>query len=441
MRFVAVASAALIAAFALGACTRPGGSGPAASSSPSTIAFVRMDELVKSHPLYGQLASYDRNIEALNFGQIAPEVPKSGAELAQADAELDRELREAGQRTNALLKEKQAEYIKRETAAINAAVGNAGAARGPSGATIANGVQNVASQQQSAALNQVQKDMQAYQATLIKQDQEQEAAAIKTINDRAAREYRAKADDLQAKESAFSLQLASADAAERLTLRTKVSNLALEDSDRDAVRAQLAALDRKEADQVAAMRNRDQQTLSQYNAQLHDQSRAELAKQVAAIRADTSAKLHQRSDIARAQLGTGQQQTVTLGATGATGPAVPADLKPKIEALHKQYTDAFKRDAQATILSYNKTRADLQKRYNQLHGVDFDAQARVQREILGLQKQRDALYDQMVAQITDQVKALAESRGYAVVFSNIIAPAGSVDLTPDAEKEIESLHE
>ena len=370
---------------------------------------------MKSHPLYSQLASYDRNIEALNFGGIAPEVPKSGPELAKADAELTKELHDAAARTNTLLHEKQAEYIKRETAAINAAVGSAGAAGGPSGASIANGVANVASAQQAQAITQVQQDLQAYRETLIKQDQAQEAAAIRTINDRAAREYRAKADELQSKESAFSLQLASADAAERLSLRTKVSNLALDDADRDAVRQQLAALDRKESDQVAAMRNRDQQTLTQFQAQLHDQSKAELAKQVAAIRSDTSAKLHQRGDVARSQLGGTLAQTVTVpGAAGTAGSgpaAVPPDLRPKIEALHKQYQDEFKRDAQATIVSYNKTRADLQKRYNQLHGVDYDAQARVQREIVDLQKQRDALYDQMVAEITDQVRRWPRAAG------------------------------
>jgi hypothetical protein len=47
----------------------------------------------------------------------------------------------------------------------------------------------------------------------------------------------------------------------------------------------------------------------------------------------------------------------------------------------------------------------------------------------------------MVAQIGREVKALARRRGINVVVSDVVAPAGGVDLTPDAEKEIESLHE
>jgi hypothetical protein len=47
----------------------------------------------------------------------------------------------------------------------------------------------------------------------------------------------------------------------------------------------------------------------------------------------------------------------------------------------------------------------------------------------------------MVAQIGREVKVLAEQRGINVVVSDIVAPAGGVDLTADAEKDIESLHE
>jgi uroporphyrinogen-III synthase len=58
-----------------------------------------------------------------------------------------------------------------------------------------------------------------------------------------------------------------------------------------------------------------------------------------------------------------------------------------------------------------------------------------------LQKQRGELYDEMVAQIGREVKAVAQKRGVNVVISDVVAPAGGVDLTADAEKDIESLHE
>jgi hypothetical protein len=58
-----------------------------------------------------------------------------------------------------------------------------------------------------------------------------------------------------------------------------------------------------------------------------------------------------------------------------------------------------------------------------------------------LQRQRGDLYNQMVAQIGREVKVVAQQRGINVVVSEIVAPAGGVDLTTDAEKDIESLHE
>jgi len=47
----------------------------------------------------------------------------------------------------------------------------------------------------------------------------------------------------------------------------------------------------------------------------------------------------------------------------------------------------------------------------------------------------------MVAQIDREVRLIAQQRGIAVVLTNVVAPAGGVDLTPDALKDIESLHE
>ena len=47
----------------------------------------------------------------------------------------------------------------------------------------------------------------------------------------------------------------------------------------------------------------------------------------------------------------------------------------------------------------------------------------------------------MVAQIDREVRLIAQQRGISVVLTNVVAPAGGVDLTPDALKDIESLHE
>jgi hypothetical protein len=46
----------------------------------------------------------------------------------------------------------------------------------------------------------------------------------------------------------------------------------------------------------------------------------------------------------------------------------------------------------------------------------------------------------MIAQIDREVKTLAQARGISAVVAGI-APAGGVDLTADAMKDIETLHE
>jgi uncharacterized protein YdcH (DUF465 family) len=116
-------------------------------------------------------------------------------------------------------------------------------------------------------------------------------------------------------------------------------------------------------------------------------------------------------------------------------------MKAKLQALHDQYQAQFNADAAQTIAQFQKTRADLTDRFRRIAGVDAGAQAGANKQLGALQKQRGELYDEMVAQIGREVKAVAQKRGVNVVISDVVAPAGGVDLTADAEKDIESLHE
>src|SRR6202035_2535048 len=87
------------------------------------------------------------------------------------------------------------------------------------------------------------------------------------------------------------------------------------------------------------------------------------------------------------------------------------------------------------------TREALSQRLAKLQGVDLGAGAGKQRQLGALEKQRRDLYDQIVAQIGREVKLVAARRGVSVVFGDVVAPAGGIDLTADAQKDIESLHE
>ena len=98
-------------------------------------------------------------------------------------------------------------------------------------------------------------------------------------------------------------------------------------------------------------------------------------------------------------------------------------------------------NAKSTIDDFKRTRDDLRGRYEQLRGIDASAQNGAAGQIASLAKKRADLYAQMVAQIGREVRLLAQARGISVVVTDPVANAGGVDLTSDALKDIESLHE
>jgi hypothetical protein len=410
-------------------------------SSEGTVGYVRMTDLVKHHPLYSQLTGYDNSIQALNLRTVVPEVAKPDASILKAEAALQSELRAAAEHTRRLLAEKSAAYQAREQQAIALAL-RAPAGQAPSAAQIAQQINRTARQQSQSVAAQANRDFDSYRKTLVAQDTGELRAAQKTLGDRAGRQYRAKQDELQAKESALSLAQANRDASERLSLRTRLSSLALDDTQRDAVRAQLAALDRGEADALAAMKNRDAQTLATLAAQL----RADVARQMQAkadeIHGRSVAKLNLREQDIRRQFGGPPAATALPGANAAPGSvALSPQLRATIKALHDNYQQQFNADARSTIDDFAHTRDDLRRRYEQLRGIDASAQSGAAAQIASLTKKRADLYGQMVAQIGREVRLLAQARGISVVVTDPVANGGGVDLTSDALKDLESLHE
>jgi len=404
------------------------------------IGYVRMEELVKVHPLYSQLARLDEDVQALQLRSVGSAIARSGADIRKEERALQQELELAADRTKKELNDKQQQYAKREQAAIAAAIAAAGGVSGPSGGQIAGGIAQAAQTQARGAAATAQHNFDVYRRQVIAQDEAATRSLQQSLAERADRTYRAKAEELQRQESDFSLQQASGDAADRLSLRAKLSNLALDDTTRADVKKQLDALDQKEADAVGAMKNRDQTTLIALQKQLHDQVRAELDTQAAQIHKRTIAKIHEReSDTRTALMG----QLGGLGAvnSGAAPAGISPDMRAKLQALHQKYQSDYDKEASQTIAQFQKTRSDLTKRFQELEGVDADAQAGAGQQMDTLQKQRGELYEEMVAQIGREVKTIARQRGINVVISDVLAPAGGVDLTEDAKKDIESLHE
>jgi hypothetical protein len=442
----AVRALLLCAVAAAGGCSQSTNATATATAGHGVgaVGYVRMGDLVKVHPLYPELTRLDDDMAALQLKSVGGAAAVSPADLAREQKAMQAELDRATERAKAALKEKQDEYGKREQAAIRQALAAAGGAAGAGGgAAIASDAERKLQQQAQSVSQQATKNYDLYRRSVLAQNQAALVALQRSLNEKAARTYRTQAEALQKKEADYALQLANETSAERLSLRVKLSNLVLDDAARADARKQMDALDRKQADDMAAMKNRDAASLAALQTTLRDQSKAELDARAAAINAATTAKLAAREKETRqevvAKLG-GMAQTQTVTQTAAA-PALPPDMRAKLEALHKKYQDDFNKDAKATLDDFAKTRAGLAERFQKLQGVDAAAQAGSDKQLAALQHQREQLYDQMVAQIGREVKLIAAKRGIDVVFSDVVAPAGGVDLTADAEKDIESLHE
>ncbi len=426
------------------ACAKPNVSVNAVSAPPSgSVGYVRMIDLVKHHPLYSQLSGYDESIQALNLRTIVPEVAKPDAAIVKEEAALQTELNAAADRTRRLLTQKSQLYQSREQQAIALALRASGQNGAPSAAAIAQQINVTARGQATTVAAQAKRDFESYRKTLIAQDNGELLAAQRALADRAQRQYRAKQDELSAQESALSLALANRDAGTRLSLRTRLSSLALDDAQRDDVRAQLAALDRSESDPLAAMKNRDTQTLANLGARLRADVQRDLRAKADEIHGRSLAKLRFRERDIRSQFGAVGPGPAAVPAIGgaAGGAALSAQLRATIAALHSNYQKQFNSDAKSTIDDFNRTRQDLRRRYEQLRGIDTAAQSEAAAQIAALTRKRADLYGQMVAQIGREVRLVALQRGIAVVVTDPVANAGGIDLTSDAMKDIESLHE
>lgn len=400
------------------------------------IGYVRLDDVVKKHPLYPQLSQIQNAIDALDLKSIgANSVPRSSAQIAQQTRELNQELQQAQNRASTILRQKQLDYAQRERAAINAALGSAGA--GTNGNQALSQMQATTAQQAQAVTSQANADFQNYRNTVVGQDNAAVAQISRQLGLRAEQSYRQKATELTEQESQLALNLSQQDASKKLVLQTKLSNLALDDATRTQYRNQLAAIQQQENDTVNAQRQRDQQQLAAYRKQLATTTQREVAAQAAKIHTQTKAKISSRQNEVSQQVASRLQglQPVAIPSN------LPATTRDRLAQIDKQFKSEFQADAQKTIAQYQATKADLDAQYTVLQGATSVATGAAAKQISDLQHQRDDLYGKMVEQIKNLAGTEATKRGLSVVFINVTAASGGIDLTDDVEKDIESLHQ
>jgi hypothetical protein len=395
------------------------------------MGYVRVDEVVKHHPLYSQLGQLNDAIAAIDLQAAAPHVPLSASQIAQQTQELNRELQAAQLRANKILAQKQQDYARREQQAVSAALAAAGVSG--AGAYAAQQLSATSAQQAQQAAAAANQDFMAYQQSVISADNAAASSIARQLQVQAAQKYRAKAQQLEQQETDLSLRLTQQDAAQRLAIRTRLSNLALDDSTRKQLQSQLAALDASEAKAISAQRRADAAALAQYRQQLDAQTSGAIRQQVGRVQSETTAKLQERRNEVGAQLR-------SLGP-----PPLPSNLPPgvqsKIALIHHRFTAAFQQDAQKTIDDYGATKADLDRQFAALHGADVGATGAAAKELDALQKRRDDLYKEIVDQIQREAARIAKDQGFTIVFVGVDAATGGYDLTNEVTKDVESLHE
>ncbi len=393
--------------------------------------YVRIDEVVKHHPLYGQISQLDDAIAAINLQAAGPQVPLGTAQIATQTAQLNRELHDAQVRANKILTQKQHDYERREQQAVSAALAAAGI-KG-SGALAAQQMSGVSAAQVAQATNAANADLMAYQQNVIAQNNAASSSIQKQLQTQASDKYRAKAEQLQQNETDLSLRLTQQDATQRLAIKMRLNNLALEPAARKQAQSQLAAIDARETAALETQRNADAATLRAYRAQLDRETGDAIRTQVGAIAQQTRAKLEER----RNQVGS---QLRSIGP-----PALPTNLPPnvqaKIAAIHRQFAGQFQADAAKTVQEYNATKSDLDRQFAALHGADVGATGATAKELSALQKRRSDLYAQIAAQVERDAKRIAKEQGFSIVFVNIWSAAGGYDLTNELIKDVESQHE
>jgi Skp family chaperone for outer membrane proteins len=121
--------------------------------------------------------------------------------------------------------------------------------------------------------------------------------------------------------------------------------------------------------------------------------------------------------------------------TLSTNPKVQAQL----QDVQNQTEAKYEADAATAVATYKQTRKALVDKYSAIAGMQFQDDVAIQDEINGLAEQRRDLYQRIVDQVDDQVRAVAQARGVGIVFESVAGAGSAVDITDQVAKAVTSL--
>lgn len=382
-------------------------------------ASVDVSALVRSHPLYGTLAQYDRQIAVLRSTLHVPEFARKSDAFAHAADGARSTLAQTASRTQriAALPTPDVRPLQANDN-VNA----------PSESRVRSDMQQAYGAQASQLHAAAHQAMERYRAQLLDQQRTALANYEREMQARVQQAYASREQQLYEKESTLALDLAKADAGKRLAIRAKLQTLQLMPERRHALQAEMDAIQSREDAQVAKQHRHDRAILAAFLPPLQARANADVARMRGTLQQRTAANLAARERVLAAQ--NAQHMRLNLGAS-----AQPASNATDMNGRLNSLLAANAADPQA----FTRAGDDLARQFADVRNADDDATHSTWAELAALNTARAQLYDDIVSQIMNEAKAVARSRGLAGVYALKSAPPGSVNITSDVRSDIEEL--
>ncbi len=364
---------------------------PATQARAANVGFVDLPRLVATHPLHDVLMRYDSEIAALRKTQNVAGLNDPALSAAHAAASLQADAATASSRAASIGRRDPSVNVGRERQGIAAVVRS----------------QQLADRQMTATT-----------AQLLAETNANLRAYDGGIAGSTRRAYGAMQQQLREKESTLAYELKRRDAAKRLLLRLKLDDLHLSPARRAPLQTALAALDRREAGAVHALRRGDANELAAYRVQLERAASAGAGAMDAQLRAKSMANY-------------AILQRVFNEEAGMVGVFPLASL----DAFSKTYAAAS--SAQSIAGDMRSAARDVARRFAGAAAVDAQSRRDVAAQLASLRADRAALYRSIVAEIRNAAQLVARERQLSGVrFIAGPARSGAPDLTRPVESRV-----
>ena len=437
-----------IAAAALGAVVAAcAGSSSVSSQSPSPAAgggvgYVDMNAVIAAHPMNAEIVALQDQINALNAQSLVEPKAVTPQQL-QAEAQLQQELQAADGAFQDELARRRAYYEQREAQAVQAAEAQAlGQSPGGPG-TVLSGMRQQYGTQIQSMQNTAGKTLLDYRNALFQQDADHLRSVQQQLSAGVAARVRAKMQQYSDAETAYQVELAKQDQAQKLNLKAQLENLALSDKQRSQTQSQLQDIETREEYLINQLKTKDDAALKAYERQQNAEATARFNAERAATESASRAKLLARQQ----ELGTQMQAQVhTLGGQfqaqmNAANQALQNNpkVRAQVEQIHNQMQSAYVADANRSLQDYKATRKALVEKYSAIAHLQLQDNQAIASQIDQLAAQRRDLYGRIVSQVQVVVGEIARKEGIGLVIAAVRAANGAEDLTGQVARAVAAL--